>query len=211
MNAHDSTRPAASRLTLVAAAAFILHAAAARAEPAPEAAAEDRRGLSVGYELLETSMNGFQNIAGEVGYRFDRNNRVSLSVMEVKLTERHLRSELESSAIDGSGVSGYFRGYEAHYHRTVWRGLHLSGAVGYYRDKYVHAASGERLVNQTATIGGGVGWRWSEPFGLPHAYVNLDIPVRYYLNPIEETKLGDATVRKHLVVNNIWLFVGVDI
>ncbi len=209
MTTHDSTRPGSPRLTLALAVALVLHGAAARAEDAP--AAEDRRGPSVGYELLETSMNGFQNFAGEVGYRFDRNNRVSLSVMEVKLTERHLRSELESSAIDGSGVSGYFRGYEAHYHRTVWRGLHLSGSVGYYRDKYVHAASGAQLVNQTATVGGGVGWRWSEPFGLPHAYVNLDIPVRYYLNPIEETKLGDATVREHLVVNNIWLFVGVDI
>jgi hypothetical protein len=57
-------------------------------------------------------------------------------------------------------------------------------------------------------VGLGVGYRWKNPLSVPHLYVDLAVPVRYYINPIDETQLGDATVRPHVVVNNIWLFIG---
>jgi hypothetical protein len=154
------------------------------------------------------AMNGFRNFAGEVGYRFDDRHRVSLSIMEVRLTERHLRSGWESAAVDGAGVSGYFRNYELHATRRLWRGAYLSLAAGYAHDRYVHGESGDEISNHTATAGLGLGWRWDDPFSIPHSYVDLSIPARYYVDPIEETQLGDATVRSHTLVNNIWLFVG---
>lgn len=47
----------------------------------------DDKGLFVGYELFEMTMNKFTNFTGEVGYRFDNNNILRLSMFEVKLTE----------------------------------------------------------------------------------------------------------------------------
>jgi hypothetical protein len=90
----------------------------------------------------------------------------------------------------------------------MWRGLYLSGAIGYTRDRYEHEESGDELTNHTPTVGLGVGYRWKSPLSVPHLYVDLAVPVRYYINPIDETQLGDATVRPHVVVNNIWLFIG---
>ena len=177
------------------------------AGPAVQAQTKDR-GPYAGYELMEMAMNRFQYFAGEFGYAFDDRYRLSLSIMEVNLTERHLSSGWESSAIDGDGVAGYLRSYELHLKRRMWRGLYLSGGVGYARDRYVHEASGMELVSQTPTLGVGFGWRWQEPLSIPHLYIDLAVPVRYYFNRIEETALGDATVRPHVVVNNIWLFIG---
>ncbi len=165
-------------------------------------------GLSIGYELMEMAMNRFQYFAGEAGYAFNDRYRVRLTAMEVNLTERHLSNEYEAAAIDGDGVSGYFRGYELHLQRRMWRGLYLSGAVGYAGDRYEHEESGDELVSHTPTVGIGVGYRWKNPLSIPHLYFDLAVPVRYYINPIDETPLGDATVRPHVVVNNIWLFIG---
>jgi hypothetical protein len=190
--------------------AFVLLACAVpavHAQPGTEATPPNE-GMSIGYELLEMAMNGFQYFAGEVGYAFDDRHRLRLTAMEVKLTERHLSSEYEAAAIDGEGVTGYLRAYELHYQRRMWRGLYLSGAIGYTRDRYKHEESGDELINHTPTVGLGVGYRWKNPLSVPHLYVDLAVPVRYYINPIDETQLGDATVRPHVVVNNIWLFIG---
>jgi len=162
----------------------------------------------VGYEIFEMAMNEFRYFAGELAYRFDDRYRLRLTVMEVDLTERHLGSSWESEAIDGSGVSGYFRGYELHLQRFVWRGFYLSGAAGYFHDLYEEDASGQRVSNHTPTLGVGLGYNWREPFGIPYLYLDLAMPFRFYFNDIEEQQLGDATVRRHLIVNNLWLFIG---
>ena len=169
----------------------------------------DHRALFVGYETLEMAMNRFKNFAGELGYRFNSRFQARLTIMEVSLTERHLSSRFEAAAIDGDGVTGYFRGYEAHLQWYPWRRLYLSGGIGYYHDMYDHKKSGEVLRNHTPTVGVGVGYTWNEPLGIPYLYADAAMPFRFYFNSIDETRLGGARVRTHLIVNNLWLFLGV--
>lgn len=95
-----------------------------------------------------------------------------------------------------------------HLQRFVWRGFYLSGAAGYFHDRYEADASGQRVSNHTPTLGAGLGYQWREPFGIPYLYLDLAIPFRFYFDDIEEQRLGDATVRQHLIVNNLWLFIG---
>lgn len=166
------------------------------------------RGYFAAYETLEMAMNNFQNFAGEVGYRFDQKNQMRLTIMEVKLTERHLSSGWEAAAVDGSDVEGYFQGYEVFYDRFIFKHLYVSASLGYYHDTYEHTKSDERLANKTFTMGTGIGFTTSNLFGVKHLYLNFSIPVRYYFNPIEETMMGETTIRPHVVVSNIWLFLG---
>ena len=162
----------------------------------------------VGYETLEMAMNKFQNFAGELGYRIDDKNQIRFTIMEVKLTERHLSSKYEAAAIDGKNVEGYFRGYEAHYDRFFSKHWYVSANIGYYNDSYEHTILDEVIENKTLTIGSGIGYMRSNLFGVEHLYLNFSVPVRFYFNKLDETKLGETTVRTHLIVNNIWLFVG---
>lgn len=171
-------------------------------------AQNDEKGNFIGYETLEMAMNKFQYFAGEIGYRFDKKNQVRLSIMEVKLTERHLSSKYEAAAIDGENVEGYFRGYEVHYDRFFSKHWYISANIGYYNDTYEHTILNEKVENETLTVGPGIGYKRSNLFGIKHLYLNFSIPVRFYFNKIAETKLGDTTVREHIIVNNIWLFLG---
>jgi hypothetical protein len=41
-----------------------------------------------------------------------------------------------------------------------------------------------------------------------HLFVDITNPVRYYVHGIRETRLGAATVRRHTVVPNTWVFIG---
>ena len=167
-----------------------------------------QHGAFVAYEVLEMAMNEFRYFAGEAGYQFGPKYRARLTVMEVDLTERHLSSSWEAGAVDGEDVVGYFRGYEAHVDRFFFRNWYASGSLGYYQDSYEHTVLDESLENRTLTIGSGIGYRRENLLGVRHLYLDFNIPVRYYFNQIEETEWGDATVRPHVVVNNIWLFVG---
>lgn len=164
--------------------------------------------LFVGYETLEMSQNKFRNFAGQIGYRLDSRYRARLTVMEVKLTERHLASKWESAAVEGRNVEGYFRGYEIHVDRFFSKSWYVSGSVGYYADTYEHTLSEASVKSRTMTVGGGVGFLKRDLFGVKRLSLDASIPVRYYFNHIERTKLGDATIRPHIVVNNIWVFVG---
>jgi hypothetical protein len=154
------------------------------------------------------SMNGFRNFAGEVGYRFPAKHQVRLTVMEVDLTERHLASKWESAAVDGRGVTGYFRGYELHGDRFFYGNWYVSASVGYYADTYRHQTLPDRVSSRTMTIGTGIGYSRTNLFGVPHLSINFANPVRFYFNDIPETRLGDATVRAHKIVPNTWLFIG---
>jgi hypothetical protein len=162
----------------------------------------------VAYETLEMVMNRFQNFAGEFGYRFGSKYQIRLSVMEVKLTERHLASTWESAAVDGKGVKGYFRGYELHADRFFYGNWYIGANLGYYADKYEHVTLPVRVKNQTPTVGIGLGYSRANLFGVEHLYLDFSNPFRYYFDQIKKTKLGDATVMPHVVVNNMWFFVG---
>jgi hypothetical protein len=167
-----------------------------------------QQGLFIAYETLEMAMNEFSNFAGEIGYRFGPRYQARLTVMEVALTERHLASKWEAGAVEGGNVEGYLRGYEAHVDRFFAGNWYVSAAVGYYEDRYSHTRLDESLTNRTVTVGSGVGYARANLFGVEGLFFNLDLPVRYYFNPIEETRLGESTVRPHVIVPNTWIFVG---
>ena len=133
---------------------------------------------------------------------------IRFSVMEVDLTESHLSSSWQAYAVDGDHVEGYLRGYELHLDRFVRGGFYVGVNAGYYADTYEHTVLPDRIENETATVGLGLGYSRSNLFGVPHLHVDVSSPIRYYFNQIERTRLGDATVREHVVVNNLWLFVG---
>ena len=168
----------------------------------------NKKGFFVGYEILEMAMNEFQNFAGEIGYRFDEKNQVRLTMMEVKLTERHLSSKYEAQSIDGEDVEGYFRGYEVNYDRFFTKNWYISANIGYHHHTYEHTILDDEVENDTPTIGSGIGYNKSNLFGINHLYLNFSVPVRFYFNKIDETELGETTVRPHSIVNNIWLFLG---
>lgn len=167
-----------------------------------------QEGFFVAYETLEMAMNEFSHFAGEAGYRLSAKYQVRLTVMEVALTERHLSSKWEAAAVDGEGVEGYLRGYEAHADRFFAGNWYVSANVGYYEDTYTHTELDASLENRTVTAGSGIGYARANLFGVRGLYVNFNVPVRYYFNAIKKTTLGEATIRPHIVVNNMWLFVG---
>ncbi len=173
-----------------------------------KSAQSDERGYFAAYEFLEMTMNNFQNFAGEAGYRFDDANQVRLTIMEVKQTERHLSNKYEAMAIDGGHVRGYFRDYEINCDRYFANHFYFSANISYVRNIYEHTQLDARVDHTSLTVGTGIGYTHGSLFGIDHLFVNFSIPVRYYLNHLEETKLGNSTVRPHIVVNNIWLFLG---
>jgi hypothetical protein len=65
-----------------------------------------------------------------------------------------------------------------------------------------------RIWNETPAAGIGIGYSRANLFGIRPLHIDFTMPVRYYFNGIEETKLGDATVRAHKIVPNTWLFIG---
>jgi hypothetical protein len=190
-----------ARVCAIMVLALTLASMQAQAQSPPE-------GVFVAYEALEMAMNEFRNFAGEVGYRFGPKWQARLTMMEVNLTERHLASKWESAAVDGPDVTGYMRGYEAHLDRFFAGNWYLSGAAGYYEDSYRHTVLDASIHNRTLTVGAGIGYSRSNLVGVERLYLNLHVPVRYYFNPIEETKWGETRILPHVVVNNVWLFVG---
>lgn len=165
-------------------------------------------GYFVAYETLEMAMNKFQYFAGEVGYRYNQDKQVRLTIAEVNLTERHLSSSWEAYAVDGNNVEGYLRGYELNHDWFFHGGWYFSANIGYFHDYYEHQITKEEIENKTLTIGSGVGYITDNLFGVDRLYMNFSNPIRYYFNDIEETTLGESTVRQHSIVNNMWLFIG---
>lgn len=161
-----------------------------------------------GYELFEMVSNDFDNFAGEIGYGKHGKNAIRLTIMEVDLKERHLSNKYMAYAVDGDNVKGYLRGYEINYDLFFTPNWYYSLNIGYYNDVYKHTILDEKIDNHTATVGFGVGYRHQNLFDLDGVYLNFNMPFRYYFNHIEETKMGDTTIRPHIFVNNIWLFIG---
>jgi Protein of unknown function, DUF481 len=188
---------------------FIIATFVASLTSTPVFADDDENHFFAGYEILEMSMNNFKNFAGEIGYRFDSNNEVRLVIMDVNLTERHLSNKYQAHATDNKGnVKGFFKRYEVNYDRFFSQHWYYMANVGWSHDHYQHVLLDENVDNKTTTIGSGIGYKYTNPLGINHLYVNLSYPVRYFFHPIRETKLGDTTVRKHIIVDNLWLFIG---
>lgn len=163
----------------------------------------------LGYELFEMSMNNFKNYAGEVGYRFDRKNELRLSFMDVILTERHLSNSYEAHATNNNGnVKGHFQAYELNYDRFFSEHWYFMANLGWFHDYFQNIITDESLENKTITIGSGLGYKYENLFGVSHLYANLSYPVRYYLHPIHRTWLGNTLIMEHIIVDNLWLFIG---
>lgn len=172
-------------------------------------AQQGKTGWFAGYELLEMTMNEFRNFAGEIGYRANQDDQFRLVYMDVRLTERHLSSKTESAAVDGDDVEGTFRLYELNYDNyfdgSNW---YWSLSAGYERSVYQHTELDERAVLESNAVGAGFGYLTSNFLWIEGLLFNFSVPFRYYFEPLEETKLGDTTIREHRIVNNIWVFVG---
>jgi hypothetical protein len=193
-------RPSRTLAPLVLLCSALPSAAAPAVGPPP-------RGLFLGYELTEMSMNRFRNFAGEAGYRFGPRYRLRLSAMEVDVTERDLAGWW-SAAVDGRGVRGYLRAYELHGDRFLTRSWYVGANAGYIANSFEHVTLAQRLDNRTLTAGIGVGYSRSDLFGVRHLQLDVSMPIRYYFDDIAETHLGSARVRAHKVVPNTWVFLG---
>ncbi len=166
--------------------------------------------FSIGYELLEMSMNKFQHFAGEIAYSIDSKHQLRLMIGEVKLTEQHLSSKWQAVAVDGDDVEGYFRIYELYYDRFFGnrKNFYYSGSAAYVRDKYVHLISDNKIDNESGTIGFAIGYRKTNLFSINGLYINASMPFRFYFNDIPKQTWGETEILPHKFVNNIWFFIG---
>jgi hypothetical protein len=190
--------------------AFVLALASLLVLPsfaAAQAGSGAERGPFVAYELTEMAMNYFKHFAGEVGYRFGSRSQLRFSVMEVVVSERDLAGWW-SASVAGEGVEGYMRGYELHADRFFKGNWYLSANAGYYANEFRHVTLPDRIWNETLTAGIGIGYSRANLFGVKRLHLDFTMPIRYYFNGIEETKLGEATVRAHKIVPNTWVFLG---
>jgi len=175
----------------------------------PQAFAENDRRFFAGYELFEMSMNNFKNFAGEVGYKLDDNSEAKLVVMNVSLTERHLSNKYEAHATDNKGnVDGRFKGYELSYDRFFTQRWYYMVSAGWFHYYYQHTILGSSTETKSLALGTGIGYKYPNLLGVENLYLNFSYPVRYYFNPLKETKLGNTLVHEHKLVNNLWLFIG---
>jgi hypothetical protein len=165
------------------------------------------RGPFVAYEITEMGMNNFRHFAGEAGFRFGTRYQARLSVMEVAVTERDLAGWW-SAAVDGRDVHGYLRGYELHIDRFFKGHWYASANAGYYANEFRHARLDRRIWNETLTAGVGIGYSRTNFLGVKHLLLDVTLPIRYYFDGIDETRLGDATVNAHKFVPNSWIFLG---
>lgn len=162
----------------------------------------------IAYELGEAAFNNFQSLSGEIGIKFANNHLLRLTHMNVKLTESHLSTGF-AGAVDGNDVEGKFFGFEAFYDFPVFlRGLYISPSLGFYKNEYSHLTLNEKLTNNSATIGLGIGYRETNLFRIKGLYFMVTFPMRTPLNPIDKTILGNTTVNSNVFSNNIWLFIG---
>ncbi|HOY12697.1 MAG TPA: hypothetical protein PLY70_06130 [Saprospiraceae bacterium] len=162
--------------------------------------------LFLGYELGEMAFNKFKNFSGEIGVKYN-NNMLRFVYQNVALSEEHLSSNFAKS-VDGENVRGLMKTYEILYGKSIYKNVNLSISAGYADDFYEHTILNADVENRTMTIGLVPGYRESNLFNIIGLYFNLEVPIRLYFNPLEETYLGNTTVNRHFIVNNIWFFVG---
>ncbi|MGY6647886.1 hypothetical protein [Wenyingzhuangia sp. IMCC45574] len=163
----------------------------------------------VGYGLGEMAFNKFQNFSGEIGIRFKNQHILRFVYNNIKATEEHLSSNF-ANAVDGNNVRGLIKSYDLIYNIPIVKGFSLGALGGYANDYYEHTRLNESVENFSPTLGFSLGYRATTLFKIKGLYSYFEIPFRFYLNPLEETKLGNATVTRHFFVNNIWFFIGIE-
>lgn len=161
----------------------------------------------IAYGLGEMALNGFQNFSGEIGVQFQNRKMLRFVYNNIKATEAHLSSKF-ANAVDGDNVRGLIKSYDIIYNIPVYKNINLGFMLGYANDYYEHTELEESVENFSTTIGISPGYRETNLFKLKGLYYNFEIPLRIYLNPLEETQLGTSTVNRHFFMNNIWFFIG---
>lgn len=168
---------------------------------------KSRTEFFIAYDLGEMAFNQFQNFAGEVGCSLPNKSLLRFVYMNVKLTEEHLSSEF-AQAVEGADVEGLFLGYELFYSYPVYNNFYAGLSIGYYENSYQHMLVDEEVTHQSPSIGVEFSYRKRKLFGIKGLYYDFTIPIRYYLNPLEELTLGDTIIGDHIIENNIWFFIG---
>lgn len=167
----------------------------------------------VGYDLGEMAFNGFQNFAGELGLKFRNDHTIRFVYMNVKLTEKHLSSNV-AKAVDGENVTGLWHGYEVLYDLPLYRFKGGNGFIyggvsgGYHENTYQHTILNEFVEHKSGTVGFDLGYRESNLFKVEGLYFNFQVPFRYYFTPLEEKALGESIVNKSVFGQTISFFVG---
>ncbi len=162
----------------------------------------------IAYDFGEATFNKFQSLGSEIGIQFKNNHLLRLSHTNLNLTEEHLSSNF-AKAVDGENVKGKQFGFELFYDFPVFiKGLYIAPSIGYYDNKYTHTILNEKLKKSSFTTGASISFTETNLFKVKGLYYRFSIPFRFNLDPIKETKLGDATIKNNLFDNNIWFFVG---
>ncbi|WP_281612686.1 hypothetical protein [Flammeovirga sp. SubArs3] len=162
----------------------------------------------IAYDLGEAIFNQFKSLGGEVGVGFKNDHLFRMSFTHLFLTEEHLSSDFVK-AVDGENVEGKQFGFELFYDFPVFfKGLYIAPSVGYYDHEYRHTISNEKVQQSSFTVGGAISFVETDILKVKGLYYRVSLPLRYTLDPIEETQLGDATIKSNQFDNNIWFFVG---
>jgi len=162
----------------------------------------------IGLETLVMVLNDYADIAGEIGYRINERIQVRFTLMDIEKTETHFVNSYRTKGIKGDDVQANYQGYELHLDLFLTKYFYLSGSTGFYKDSYKHLISDKKISNKSYTIGAGIGFRKCGILISDQLYFNLNIPIRYYFNNIEQVCLGNTTIECDEVINNIWFFIG---
>ncbi|MFN3999304.1 hypothetical protein [Algoriphagus sp.] len=175
--------------------------------PITETIGTNKTTVFLGYELGEMAFNNFQNFSGEFGLKFKNDNQLRFVYQNVKLSEKHLSSNFARN-VDGENIRGLMKSYEVFYDYQLLKNIYFGASVGYANDYYEHTTLAESVSNLSPTVGFSPSYRETDIFKIKGLYFHLAVPFRYYFAPLEETQLGNSKVNKHLLVNNIWFFIG---
>ena len=168
----------------------------------------ERTKFFIAYDFGEAAFNRFKSLGSEIGVRFKNDHLLRLAYTNLHLSEEHLSSDF-AKAVDGENVKGKQVGFELFYDFPVFvKGLYIAPSVGYYDNEYTHTILNEKFEKSSFTTGAAVSFTETDLFKVRGLYYRLSVPFRFNLDPIEETKLGDTTIKRNLLDNNIWFFVG---
>ncbi|NME71072.1 hypothetical protein [Flammeovirga aprica] len=162
----------------------------------------------IAYDLGEAVFNQFKSLGGEAGIRFKNDHLLRLAFTYLYLSEKHLSSDF-AKAVDGKNVKGKQVGFEFFYDFPVFtKGLYIAPSFGYYDHEYTHTVSNEKLQKSSFTVGSAISFVETDVLKIKGLYYRVSLPLRFTLDPIQDTQLGDTTVKNNRFDNSIWFFVG---
>jgi hypothetical protein len=150
--------------------------------------------IFIAYDFGEAAFNQFKSLGGEVGVQFKNNHLLRLTHTNLHLTEKHLSSSF-ATAVEGKNVKGKQFGFELFYDFPIFvKGLYIAPSIGYYDNTYTHTILNEKLEKSSFTAGAAISFTEKDLFKVKGLYYRVSVPFRFNLDPIKETKLGDATI-----------------